>query len=540
MSSAPVAPSPAQARLADQETFDNGHSRSNHAPGIANHPLYSANASLTLATLLASKVNGRKLSPVKGNEPPSDRQELLGQAPGMQLLNDALAIAPLLHSEVSAFIHHLDSKAGPVARQWSRNDLVNMAILLATPSTPTKTLNKTLNKTPTKIPAKVTEDFLQQALTSPTIGIRHEHPDNIFSAETMVQGTGNTGGQANSVFHNPATGQTTTRGHAMGLARAMLQAAASNRLAGYSADNKLPDSLRNQIIHQADQLQNRQQKNTVAELGKLAGHKDDTPDMLAMIDQRLMPAPALHPEKALHNPLINVLTRGQYEPGRKLFMQHSLQHQLGMVQELAALPDYLGVDYFTEPLAQLKSDVQKASRRKAAGNGEITDLQSFALSQRAWQLFNNLYDAKVAVPKEAMNRVKIQAMINRRGLIEPGETRQLQELVLALLPRQASASDHARLTTRADQAIPSPAKLHQYHPGQITSIINGYSTIKSFVAKQFPRVFGHAHLDPELKNELINQIARVSLYALKGKITDNSWKTMAMEMLRQEYREFSQ
>ncbi|WP_286198219.1 hypothetical protein [Salinisphaera sp. G21_0] len=41
-----------------------------------------------------------------------------------------------------------------------------------------------------------------------------------------------------------------------------------------------------------------------------------------------------------------------------------------------------------------------------------------------------------------------------------------------------------------------------------------------------------------MKNELINQVARVSLYALKGKITDDSWKAVGMEMLKQEYKEF--
>ncbi|WBA83352.1 hypothetical protein [Endozoicomonas sp. GU-1] len=526
MSSAPVATSSTQTRITEQATFHNGNSRSNQAPGVANNPQYNANASLTLATLLAAKLNGRKLPSGKDTEPTSERQELLSQAPGMQLLSDSLAIAPQLHSEVAAFIHHLNSNSDPVASQWNRDDLVNMAILLATPTTPAK------------IPARVTENFLQQALTSSAIGIRHEHPDNIFSAEGMVRGTGTNKGQSQSVFHNQATGETTARGPAMGLAQAMLQAMASNRLAGYSADNQLPDSLSRQIIQQAVQLQQRQNQNSAIQPWKLTDHKNDVTDIKGMIEQRLIPESARQPEKALHNPLINALARGQYEPGRQLFMQHSLQHQLAMVHELAGLPDYLGVDYFAEQLAQLESDLQKATSSKTAANDEITDLQSFALSQRAWQLFNNLYDAKVAVPKEAMNRVKIQAMINRRGLIEPGETRQLQELVLALLPRQASASDHAKLTIKADQAIPSPAKLHKYQHERIASIISSYSALKAFVAKQFPRVFDHAPIDPELKNELINQIARVSLYALKGKITDESWKAVVMEMLKQEYKEF--
>ena len=183
----------------------------------------------------------------------------------------------------------------------------------------------------------------------------------------------------------------------------------------YSADNNLPDSLHRQIIRQAVQLQNRQKQNSATQSEKLSdngNNNDAIPDMIEMLDQRLMPEPVLQPEKSLHNPLINALTMGQYEASRKLFMQQSLQHQLEMVDELAELPDYLGVDYSTEPLTQLKSDLQKATSSLTTDNDEITDLQSFALSQRAWQLLNNLYDAKIAVPKEAMNRVKIQAMIN--------------------------------------------------------------------------------------------------------------------------------
>ncbi|USE34393.1 hypothetical protein [Endozoicomonas sp. SCSIO W0465] len=425
----------------------------------------------------------------------------------MQLLTDSLAIAPQLHSEVAAFIDHLKSHTSPVASQWSRNDLVNMAILLSTPA---------------RIPARITETFLQQALTSPAIGINHEHPDNIFSTDDLVHGI------------------TNAKGPAIGLAKAMLQAMAINQLASYSSDNHLPDPLRRQIIRQAVQLQTRQKQNTATAHGQLAEHEDNIPDMMGMINQRLMPAPVVQPEKALHNPLINALTRGQYEPCRKLFMQQSLQQQLRMVHELAELPDYLGMDHSAEPLAQLKSDLQKATSSKTVGNNELMDFKSFTLSQRAWQLFNNLYDTKIAGPKEAMNRVKIQAMINRRGLSEPSETGLLRELVVDLLPRQDSASDHAKLAIKTDKAIPSPAILHQYHPERIASIISGYLTLKSFVAEQFPRVFDHTDIDPVLKNELISQVALVSLDALKGKITDNNWQYTAMENLEQEHKEFKE
>ncbi|USE35358.1 hypothetical protein [Endozoicomonas sp. SCSIO W0465] len=523
MSPQSVVASPALAGIADQETFHNSNRR--QAPGKANSSQYTANSSLLLATLLASKYNGQKLPSGKDTMPPAGHQELLSRSPGMQLLNDGLAITPQLHSEVTAFIQHLKSHVSPITSQWSRNDLVNMAILLSTPATPGK------------MPAKLTETFLQQALTSSAIGIHQEQPDNIFSAAGLIQDATNAKEEAQPVFHNLSTGQTTTKGPAMGLAQAMLQAMAINRLTRYSADHNLPDSLHRQIIRQAVQLQNRQKQNNATQSGELSHNKDAIPDM---IDQRLMPAPVLQPEKSLHNPLINALTRGQYESSRKLFMQQSLQHQLEMVDKLAELPDYLGVDYSAEPLAKLKSDLQKATSRQTTGNDEITDLQSFALSQRAWQLFNNLYDAKIAVPKEAMNRVKIQAMINRRGLIGPRETSLLQQLVVDLLPRQASASDHAKLTIKTDQAIPSPAKLHHYSPERIASIISGYATLKSFVAEQFPRVFDNTRIDPELKNELISHAALISLDALKGKITDNSWQQTAMETLKQEYKEFKE
>ncbi len=531
MSPQSVMAPPALAEIADQETFHNSNHRPNQAPGKAHSSQYTANSSLLLATLFASKYNGRKLLSDKDTMPPTGQQELLSRSPGMQLLNDGLAITPQLHSEVTAFIQHLKSPASPVTSQWNRNDLVNMAILLSTPATPGK------------IPAKLTETFLQQALTSSAIGVHQEQSDGIFSAAELIQGTANAREEAQPIFHNPPTGQTTTKESPMGLAQVMLQAMAINRLASYSANHNLPDSLHKQIIRQAVQLQNRQQQNNATQSGALSdngNNNDAVPDMIEMLDQRLMPAPVLQPEKSLHNPLINALTMGQYEASRKLFMQQSLQHQLAMVDELAELPDYLGVDYSAEPLAQLKSDLQKATSSQTAGNDEITDLQSFALSQRAWQLFNNLYDAKIAVPKEAMNRVKIQAMINRRGLIEPRETGLLQELVVDLLPRQASASDHAKLTLKTDQTMPSPATLHHYSPERIASIISSYETLKSFVAEQFPQVFDNISVDPELKNELISHVALISLDALKGKVADNRWQQTAMETLKQEYKEFKE
>ena len=107
-----------------------------------------------------------------------------------------------------------------------------------------------------------------------------------------------------------------------------------------------------------------------------------------------------------------------------------------------------------------------------------------------------------------------------------------------LLPRRASASDHAKLTLKTDQAMPSPAKLHHYSPERIASIISGYATLKSFVAEQFPQVFDNTSIDPELKNEVISHAALISLDALKGKVADNSWQQTAMEILKQEYKEF--
>jgi len=471
---------------------------------------FNGMGNLALAALISSHLNDRQLETQRLME--SRSQDRLNQAPGLGLLADSLAISAQLKTEVSAFIHQLEASDRPVSANWNLDDLVNMAILQATPGTQDR----------------VTETFLHEVLKSTRTGINHERLGNIFAADGRVRGT-----TGQEIFHNPATGKTTTTGPASGLAQSMLQAMAIGRLASYS-EHSLPDDLRRQIIRKVGELNNRRETTPdvfglTTESGRL---KTSVAQIADMIDDRLASEVAIVPENRQHDPVISVLSRGQFIQGKQLFMQLSPQHQLESVEALAKEPDYLGVDDSAESLAKLRARVQ------THGDNAKSDWQESALGEQAWELFSNLYDNKIAAPKEATARMKVQAAVSHRGITDTTEAAQLGKLLIQLLPRRAGASDF--VLTTPETADRPPLQLHRFEPKRIAGMISDYKELKAFLDQRcFARVFGDAVTDPQLRNELVSHVARITLDALKGNIAAGNWRQIASRNLTDEYAEFT-
>ena len=470
---------------------------------------------LALATLVAAKFNDRQLTSKRIGASTLGNQDMLAKSPGFQLLSDSLLISDRLQMEVTAFIRHLDGNE-PVDASWGLGDLVNMSILKATPKTSTR----------------VTETFMYEVLRSPHIGLAHERPENIFTADGRVRGrTGDDNDPA--IFHNPETGKTTTSGPAMGLAKAMLQALARARLASYP-DHDLPEAMHRTIVRQTSALTQRQAsrfwQSTIA--GPVA-----IPDIVDTLDARLAAGASILPKAQALDPVTNIMSRGRYDQGEKLFMQLSPVQQFDRVVALAGEPDYLGLDYSAEPLEQLRADMLASENR----GHEVPRWQLFQFSQRAWQLFANLYDSKFAAPAEAIKRIKMAIMLNR-GLIGADEARQLGQLILKLLPRRTSASDYVALK----QADPgqtdalTPVQLHQFDPEQIAGMISSYEALRSFTAEHFAEVFGDSISEPELREELISFVAQTSLDRLRGSLLSGPWRSVVAQVLKDEFTEFFQ
>lgn len=468
---------------------------------------------LALATLLASRFNNRQIE--TGQRTIAENQDLLSQSPGMRLLSDSSAIAWQLGAEVRAFVDHLNDSDQAIAADWSLNDLVNMAIM----------------QTTTKKSTNVAEAFLDEVLKSPQIGVEHERPENIFEADGRVRGKADSG---QSLFHDPKTGKTDTTGPIMGLARAMLQAMARRRLSGQDYD--LTDSQRREIIQQVHVLADRQKTSDVAGLAKfigLGGAKASPADIADILDERLTDkSTILTPQ---HDPLINLLDRGDYVGGKKLFVQLSPDQLLEKVESLASEPDYLGIDYSAGLLTDLRAEMLTSER--FSDSGEKPNLNRSFSRQRAWELFTNLYDSKIAAQKEAFDRVKIQAMIHRHGIRDISEASHLSQLLVQLQPVRASASDYVGALQQSNTS-PGIVKLHQFDLKRTAGMIKHYLVLRDFVDKRFAQTFGSAVTDPQLRAELVSHVARISLDALKGNIHSGSWEVIAGQNLKDEHDEF--
>ena len=465
---------------------------------------------LALATLLASRFNNRQIE--TGQRTIAENQDLLSQSPGMRLLSNSSAIAGQLSAEVRAFVDHLNDSNQTIAVDWSLNDLVNIAIVQST----------------TKKSTSVTEAFLDEVLKSPQIGVEHERPENIFEADGHVRGKAD-GDQ--SLFYDRETGKTDTTGPVMGLARAMLQAIARRHL---TAD-KLSDSQRREIIQQVHVLADGQETSAVAGLAKfigLGGAKPSPADIADILDERLTDTSSILTQQ--HDSLINRLDQGDFAGGKKLFVQLSPDQLLEKVETLAREPDYLGIDDSAGLLTNLRAEI--FSNDAFSDRGEKPNVNTSFSRQRAWKLFTDLYDSKIAAQKEAFNRVKVQAMIYRHGIYDMDEASRLSQLLVQLMPVRASASDYVGALQQNNS--PGVVTLHQFDPKRIAGMIKHYLVLRDFVDNRFTQVFGGAATDLELRKELVNHVARISLDALKGNIHSGSWQVIAGQNLKDEHDEF--
>ena len=491
---------------------DSSKPRQLSAPGTADLDVHG---NLVLASLLSSRVNDRPIgSPAPLTPAIHSHRDILDLTPGMRLLNNCQMIFDQLQSEVTAFARTLENPDTPVSQIWSRNDLINLAIVQTLPKAPA---------------SKVNEAFLQAALTSAEIGISTQRPEYIFRADGSVRGS--TPDQP--VFY--ASGKTSDNKMGQELARTMLQAMANSQLEYFrTGDNPRPQPQVKLLPDQFSQLQNRQ------------GQRADSPSSVnALIDERLKVSrpPITQPEKAMHNPLITILNQNHYGKAEKLFINLPLQYQLDMLDKLqGGNPDYLGFGYVAESVAELKQKVGELKRTSTPEkDGNPPEWQSFKLKQQAWQLFTHLYDAKVNAPEEALNRAKIQSLVNKKSY--PGsqhDQQHLAELVVELLPTQTSASIRANMLTAGGDTLPPPVTLHQFGPQRVNEILRSYETIKRHTIGLFPHVFGNTVTDPELIIELTNQIARTTLRELNGKLIPGDWQKVTMKNLHNEFIEFNQ
>ena len=489
-----------------------------HQDGGSVHPLnhsarLDSTGNLALATLLAAKFNDRQVTFSSLEVPTFSEQDMLATSPGMRLLNISSRMVLSLQMEVTDFVNHLDD-GKPIVSNWDLDDLVNMAILKVIPDTA----------------AKVSETFLYEVLKSPHIGVAHERPENVFAADGRVRGRPD-GDPV--IFHNQVTGQTSTSGPGMSLAKAMLQALARVRLASYQ-DDGLPETLHRRIVRQADHLG--QQQCSGSWQSTIAGALS-VPDIVDTLDTRIAARNSILPEAQSLDPVINFLSRERYDQGKKLFMQLSALQQFNRVEALANEPDYLGLDYSAAPLEQLRADMFASIK-----NGrKIPHWQSLQFSQQAWQLFSHLYDSKFAAPAEAINRIKMTTTLSR-GLIGVEEAQQLSKLFVSLLPRRTSASDYVSVSLAhpAQQAHSQTlVQLHRFDPVQIGEMISSYEALKSYAEEHFAEVFGDAISDPELRRELIILVAQTSLERLQGALL-GSWKNVVKQALKEEYAEIFQ
>ncbi|USE37125.1 hypothetical protein [Endozoicomonas sp. SCSIO W0465] len=258
-----------------------------------------------------------------------------------------------------------------------------------------------------------------------------------------------------------------------------------------------------------------------------------------LIEQQLTSTSPLDHQPA-ETTLIKELSSGNYDEAQSGFMQLPLSEQLELLASLGKQPDHQGLDSFSGSLAQLQIDVRNLATAHTGENASRTsDWQSCRLSQRAWQLFTHLYDTRVEALGEAINQQKITERITHEG-IEPNQdnAHYLGQLVVQLLPNRTSASERASQIATGTEALPTVARLHRFTHQGINDILSSYSAIKSLASEQFPQVFGNTVSDPQLKGELIAQIARTSLQELRGKTTGDGWQQVVRDNTLAEFEEW--
>ncbi len=464
---------------------------------------HSVNDSLALAGLLVSRATDRPIRPdqttlAHGEMPRTDTAaQPFDCLPGMQLLTGSMRVARQLRSEVSAFLQQLNQQKIQPDAGWQADDLLNMAIAVVSNESQ---------------PTNCTEEFLHEVLFSPRLGIEHERAANIFDSDGRVRGT-----DGGAIFFGTEQTKPSQSGPARDLGQCMLSAMADRQLeqlttAPQSANSGplLSAALRDAIVDRASQFQELQRKGMSAQhsrgvfsqlpnwLSASSGNDSSRREqLLQRLEQRLTPVTSSGVVRA-GDTCLSQLEAGDYGSARASFFALSDQQQQQAIQSLTTMPDCFGLEPRWDDPAPRDS-------------------------QSAWQRFTALYDSKMGVQEEAMNRLKLMSMVSAGKVTRQyDEAQQLVAHIVDLLPTRDNASQRscqeaAECTQPEECAQPPVFQQHQYDQGTITDMLSAYKTIKAEVAEQLPQYFINHTLDSDLQEEIITQVALGSLGSLNGK-----------------------
>ncbi|USE38785.1 hypothetical protein [Endozoicomonas sp. SCSIO W0465] len=502
---------------------------------------FPTNDSLILANIVASALNDRPIRTIgphhdsRLNQQASLSRDPLEQSPGMRLLEGSRGVASQLHTELSGYLQYLaEVTAAEIAPCWQPRDLLNIAIVQTTG----------VDR------ASPTNAFLQTVLASPELGVEHESPENIFRSDGTVRQVAVGADGQSSVFFDSVTGKTTTTttgSPSVELARCMLQAMAQHQLKNRgSGELSLP--FRQQVLDQVLQLQDRRSQNESSTLSAWFGlrgssdkdHRQDFDRLLTEQVGKLHQPFPVNDEVQL-NPLVQSLNMGHYHNTRQQFMNLPPDQQISIIKSLADAPDTMGLDQSSDFVAQWLRDIDEMSGTEV--NKELPDWSSFAISQRAWQLFAYLYDCKVSAPDEAFSRQQLSMTISERQIAEDdNETWRLNQVITDLLSTKSSVSDMASIESGSNSNLLSPVQCHRFDDSKIGNMLDAYLAIKNQVNDSFLKVFGDTVSDPLLKQELTGLISTACLEALKGKLTanPNEWQTLVNTVINEEFIQFTE
>ncbi len=510
-----------QPQGAAQITAGQSHQRqesTDNQPASRVRPVtHSVNNSLALAGLLVSRATDRPIQPDTLAHGERHRTDTAAQPfdclPGMRLLTGSMRVARQLHSEVSAFLQQLNQQRIQPDAAWQTDDLLNMAIAMVTNQAQ---------------PTSCTEEFLFEVLFSPRLGVEHERTTNIFDSDGRVRGT--SGG---AIFFGGEQTRPSQSGPARDLGQCMLNAMADRQLEQMTAASRTADvgpllsgALRDAIVDRASQFQELQRAAVSARhsvglfsqlpdwLGASSGNYSSRRDQLyRRLEQRLTPVTSPGAVQA-GNACLSQLEAGDYGSARASFFALSDQQQQQAIQSLTRMPDCFGLEPQWDDPAPRDS-------------------------QSAWQRFTALYDSKMGVQEEAMNRLKLMSMVTAGKVTgQYDEAQQLVAHIIDLLPTRDNASQRSCQET-AECARPPVFQQHQYDRGTINDMLSAYKTIKAEVADQLPQYFINHNLDSDLQEEIITQVALGSLGAVHGKPA-GQWQAEIAARLQTEAEEFAQ
>ena len=369
-------------------------------------------------------------------------------------------------------------------------------------------------------------------LFSPRLGVEHERAANIFDSDGRVRGT-----DGGVIFFDAEQTQPSQSGPARDLGRCMLNAMADRQLEQLTTAPQTANSgpllsaaLCDAIVDRASQFQELQRKGVSAQHSRgvfsqlpnwlsTSSGKDSSrrEQLLQRLEQRLTPVTSSGVVRA-GDTCLSQLEAGDYGSARASFFALSDQQQQQAIQSLTTMPDCFGLEPQWDDPAPRDS-------------------------QSAWQRFTALYDSKMGVQEEAMNRLKLMSMVSAGKVTRQyDEAQQLVAHIVDLLPTRDNASQRScQEAAECTQPEPPVFQQHQYDQGTITDMLSAYKTIKAEVAEQLPQYFINHTLDSDLQEELITQVALGSLGALNGKAVPD-WQRQAeiAARLQTEVEEFVQ